>query len=135
LEQAALNLMNLGHMDAVIELGEETYNKPVNCTFLNALTLDTILKPLDFVDYMDVDIQFAERTVLPAAIDELNNKVRRLHVGTHSREIHADLKAFFADYGWIGVFSFENSARHDTPYGEFSTSDGILTLLNPRLLG
>jgi hypothetical protein len=135
LEQATLNLMNFGHMNAAIHLDDQVYDKPVNCTFLNALTLDTILQPLDFVDYMDVDIQFAERTVLPAAIDQINEKVRRLHVGTHSREIHAELQDLFEDYGWTAVFSFPNSARHDTPYGEFSTSDGILTMVNPRLTG
>ena len=63
--------------------------------FVSALTLPSILAPLPYVDFMDVDIQYQEIRVIPPQLDLLKKKVRILSIGTHSKEIHAKLLALF----------------------------------------
>ncbi len=52
------------------------------------------------VDLLHVDIQGAEETALPLAMAALNERVRRVVVGTHSRAIDASLTRAFEDAGW-----------------------------------
>lgn len=132
LNQAMMDLMTTGRIEAQFDLHDNHYNASVCAAFRSSLDLNTILQPLGFVDYLDVDIQFAEREVIPASVWQLNDKVRRLHIGTHSQEIHEELEELLLGHGWQPVFSFLPDHRYTTPYGEFSTSDGILTFVNPR---
>jgi len=61
----------------------------------------------------------------------LRKKVRRIHIGTHGKDVHWRLHDLFAENGWEIVFSFEPNARHDTVLGSFDTNDGVLTVRNP----
>jgi hypothetical protein len=133
IQLAMTNLMKTGSMNLAFESDDPIYRTPTNIGFVSSLDLNTILQPLEFIDLMDVDIQHAEREVIPASIDQLNAKVRRLHVGTHSPEIHAELESFLGGHGWQAVFSYPPASTIETPYGAFKTSDGILTFTNPRL--
>ena len=68
--------------------------------FISALTLPSILAPLPYVDFMDVDIQYAEIKVIPPQLGLLKKKVRLLNIGTHSKKIHAELVTLFRGGDW-----------------------------------
>jgi hypothetical protein len=101
--------------------------------FVSALTLPNLLLPLERVDFMDVDIQFAEAKVLPPNLDLLRRKVKLLSIGTHSGEIHDALVRAFDPAVWEVVFDFTPWTTHETSLGSFPTQDGILTLVNRTL--
>jgi hypothetical protein len=63
----------------------------------------------------------------------LSERVRRIHIGTHGRDVHWRLHDLFATHGWEIVFSFQPDAEHHTSLGTFRTGDGVLTVVNPRL--
>ena len=100
---------------------------------VSALTLEDLLGPFDRVDFIEADIQQSEIVVFPPFIDVLRKKVRRIHIGTHGKDVHASLEKLFADNGWDIVFSFEPNAQHECALGRFELNDGILTVRNPDL--
>lgn len=68
---------------------------------IKSISIKTLLKDVDFVDLMHIDIQGAETDVVRAAVPTLNDKVRRLVIGTHSRHIEADLLEILSTAGWF----------------------------------
>ena len=100
---------------------------------VSAITLRELLGPFERVDYLEADIQQSEIRVFPPFIDLLRKKVRRIHIGTHGKDVHWSLHDLFARTGWEIVFSFEPNATHETALGGFDTNDGVLTVLNPDL--
>jgi hypothetical protein len=63
----------------------------------------------------------------------VKRKVRRVHIGTHGKEVHNILLQLFERDGWDIVFNFEPNSSFSTPMGNFSTNDGVLTVVNPDL--
>jgi len=100
---------------------------------VSAVTIEDLLGPFDCVDFIEADMQQSEIVVIPPFIDALRKKVRRIHIGTHGKDVHAALHRLFADKGWDIVFSFEPNAQHDCALGRFELNDGILTVRNPDL--
>lgn len=100
---------------------------------VSAVTLRELLGPFSLVDYLESDIQQSEINVFPPFIGLLREKVRRIHIGTHGKDVHHTLHELFARSGWQIVFSFEPNAHHETVLGGFDTNDGILTVVNPDL--
>ena len=100
---------------------------------VSAVTLADILRTFDLVDFLEADIQQSEIVVFPPFIDILRDKVRRIHIGTHSTEVHTSLQHLFVDNGWDIVFSFEPNSRHECSWGKFELNDGVLTVRNPSL--
>ena len=100
---------------------------------MSAVTLKDILGPFDRVDYLEVDIQQSEIVVFPPFMDMVRRKVRRVHIGTHGKDVHAELAALFRRGGWDIVFDYAPNAVYDTPQGKFSLNDGVLTAVNPDL--
>jgi FkbM family methyltransferase len=101
--------------------------------FVSALTLRDVLSPFERIDLLEVDIQRSELDVIAPAFDIVNRKVRRVHVGTHGRDIHAALRALFSDAGWQIVFDYPPDSRHKTERGVLELGDGILTARNPAV--
>jgi hypothetical protein len=101
--------------------------------FVSCVTLNDVLGPFDFVDYLEADLQQSEVNAFPPALDLLRRKVRRLHIGTHGADVHAALHQLFAERGWQIVFSYLPDSRHESPLGPFTTLDGVLTVRNPAL--
>jgi hypothetical protein len=101
--------------------------------FVSCVTLRDILGPFDVVDYVDADLQQSEIVVFPPHMDLLRRKVRRIHIGTHGADVHARLHALFAEQGWDIVFSYQPNGTHASPFGPFTTNDGVLTVRNPDL--
>jgi hypothetical protein len=100
--------------------------------FISAVTLRDVLTPLDRVDLLEVDIQRSEAEIFPPAMELVNRKVRRVHVGTHGGDVHDLLRALFAEAGWDIVFDY-GPGKHMTPRGPLELGDGILTAQNPAL--
>jgi FkbM family methyltransferase len=95
------------------------------------VSLSELLAPYPRVDLIDIDVQGAEVSVLFSAIELLNERVRRIHVGTHSAEIERDLRGLFSDNGWKNLNDYPCLSRAATPYGEIEFGDGVQTWLNP----
>ncbi len=68
---------------------------------VKCISLKTLLKDVPKIDILHSDVQGAETSVLSAAMDLLNERLRRIVVGTHSRLIEAELFALFSSNGWI----------------------------------
>lgn len=97
------------------------------------VTLTDVIAPYPRIDLVDIDVQGMELAVLQSAIDDLDARVRRVHVGTHSRPIERGLRALFTRHGWEGVCDYPSHARVNTPYGDVDFADGVQTWINPRL--
>jgi FkbM family methyltransferase len=97
------------------------------------VSLRTILKKLDRVDLIDLDIEGQELVTLTAAVDGLDAKVKRLHIGTHSAEIEAGLKQLLSDHGWRCLACYPLLTTSETPFGAISFENGVQSWVNPRL--
>jgi hypothetical protein len=108
-------------------------NFPAEIKMVSAITLQDILGPFDTVDYVESDIQQSEIFVFPPYMTLLKRKVRRVHIGTHGREVHSMLLELFDKDGWDIAFNYEPNSTFTSPLGKFSTNDGVLTAVNPDL--
>ena len=70
---------------------------------------------------------------IPPAMEALNRRVKRIHIGTHGAGIHSEIWDLFFDNEWNCEIDFPPDTHNTTPWGDFETSDGILHLSNPRL--
>jgi FkbM family methyltransferase len=92
-----------------------------------------ILAPYPVVDLLDIDIQGAELAALAAATHALNTRVRRVHVGTHARDIERGLRELFAHHGWQCLHDYACQSTSDTPYGAITFVDGVQSWTNPEV--
>ena len=117
------------HSQVKLRAGDGEYP----AAFVSCLKLTDLLAPLPVVDYLDMDIQYAEQTVVPQSIEALDARVRLAHIGTHSPAIHAELIQLFIRHGWDILAEFAPGGSHDWAGQQFQTGDGVLTVRNPRL--
>jgi hypothetical protein len=109
------------------------HNVKAEIKLVSCVTLPDLLGPFEGVDYLESDIQQSEILVFPPFVDLLRRKVRRIHIGTHGRDVHDRLHKLFAEKGWEIVFSYAPNATHQSALGLFTTNDGVLTVRNPDL--
>jgi FkbM family methyltransferase len=95
------------------------------------VTLAELLAPYPKVDLIDLDVQGSEFDVLAPAIELLNERVHRIHIGTHAAEIEESLRELFSAAGWTKVNDYPCQSRVPTPYGDITFGDGVQTWLNP----
>jgi FkbM family methyltransferase len=100
---------------------------------VETVTLPDILLPFPLVDLIDMDVQGEELAVVSSSLTTLNAKVRRLHIGTHSAEIEAGIRAVMAAEGWQCIGDYPGHAKYKTLWGEIAFSDGVQSWVNPRL--
>ena len=106
---------------------------PAEIKMLSALTLDEILGPFNKVDYLEVDIQQSEGIVFPPKMNLIKRKVRRIHFGTHGKDVHKDLSDNFRRLGWEIIFDYEPNSEYNTDFGSFALNDGVLSVVNPAV--
>jgi FkbM family methyltransferase len=87
----------------------------------------------NIVDLIDLDIQGHELTVISAGIKALNQKVRRLHIGTHSKDIEKGPRVLLHKHEWSCHADYAMGSRCDTPWGDIQFQDGVQSWTNPRL--
>ena len=110
-------------IDPVVNWGQPAHFMPTaGMPSLSAVSLPTLLRDHLHVDFIHCDIQGSEGEVLPAAIDTLDEKVRRIVVGTHAPEVHDALLALFRAHGWTLEDQEDWSA----------TDDGTQVWRNPK---
>jgi FkbM family methyltransferase len=102
-------------------------------TEVEAVSLSTLLRPLDRVDLIDMDVQGAELEILSAAIQPLSQKVKRVHVETHSEQLHTSIIGLFRRLGWKPHFLYMFNTADKTPWGRINFQGGTQGWLNSRL--
>jgi FkbM family methyltransferase len=100
---------------------------------VHAVSVRSVLRELDRVDLLDVDIQSAEAEVLEPARDVLNERVKRVYVATHNPANEDRLRALFLGLDWTRVYDFPGGGTSETPWGRMMFEDGVQLWLNPRL--
>ena len=98
---------------------------------VSAITLADILGATGAVDYLEIDIQAVERYVLPPAGAVINRNVRWIHLGTHGRDIHYEMRTLFDSWGWRVLADLLPETTYIAPDREFQTYDGVLVARNP----
>lgn len=101
-----------------------------------ALPLEDLCAGLGRIDLMHWDIQGAEIDVAKASTGFLSANVRRVYIGTHSREIEGALFALFHGMGWKLLWERPCEFAYDpakTNLVSMTTSDGEQYWINPRL--
>jgi FkbM family methyltransferase len=99
---------------------------------VRAVSLATLLEPLDLVDLIDADIQGAEADALEPAADLLDAKVKRVYVATHTRDNEDRVRSLFNALGWDSVWDYPCGAESDTPWGRILFEDGAQVWRNPK---
>jgi hypothetical protein len=100
---------------------------------VSSITLPDVLGPFDVVDFLEADMQQSEIVVFPPFMDILKQRVRRVHIGTHGGDVHAELAGLLRRNGWSIIFDYAPNSTFDTPLGKFSTNDGVLSAVNDSL--
>jgi FkbM family methyltransferase len=100
---------------------------------VRAVSLNTLLRQLEQVDLIDLDVQGDEYGVLSTAVDELDAKVKRVHIGTHGRMIEKGLRGLFRPLGWRALNDYPTKEECVTPYGKIRFQDGVQSWVNERL--
>jgi FkbM family methyltransferase len=95
------------------------------------VTLEELIEPYKFVDLIDLDVQGLELDILSNAIDTLNARVRRVHIGTHSAALESGLRAVFTEHAWENLNDYPRGGITATPYGDIAFGDGVQTWRNP----
>jgi hypothetical protein len=83
------------------------------------------------VDLIDIDVQGAELQVLEVGAESLDEKVKKVHIGTHGPEIEAGLRSLFGRLGWRCARSFACGSTANTEWGAIAFQDGVQTWVNP----
>jgi FkbM family methyltransferase len=97
------------------------------------VTLGCLLQDLDRVDLIDMDIEGQELPAIRSTIDELDAKVRRLHIGTHSKEIEDELRKLLAAHGWRCLRDYSLFSTSETPWGTVEFENGVQSWVNPKV--
>jgi FkbM family methyltransferase len=101
---------------------------------IRTITLDEILRKHDVFDFLHFDIQGYEYKVLSSTDKKtLNNKVKKIFIGTHGKQIENDLRFLFNKLGWVNEYDFETGSSV-TVKGRICTFiDGIQSWVNPNI--
>ena len=95
--------------------------------------LSDILPEANRIDLIDLDVQGEELKVIASSIEELDRRVARLHIGTHSPEIEQGLRELLNQHGWKCTTDYAGGQMNDTPWGPIEFVDGVQSWINPRL--
>jgi len=100
-----------------------------------SISLNFILRDLESVDFLHIDIFEQEVQVLKPAIEQLTNKVKRIQIETHTAKAEKELWELFNSRGWKCVNNFPRGVIRKTEYGSFDFIDGVQTWINSSLDG
>ncbi|MFL9870945.1 FkbM family methyltransferase [Paraburkholderia megapolitana] len=102
---------------------------------INSYTIEHVIRDLDLVDFLHMDIQGFEARAVRASIEALKSKVRVMLIGTHSRQIEGELFAMLYGHGWR--IQYEKPCKFDPREGHsleaLTTLDGTQVWVNLSL--
>lgn len=129
--------------DSIVEwMSSNLYGHPIvkmksgyHAVAVNQKKLSSLLSAINepIIDLCDFDIQGMEFIAIEEAIDIINQRVKRLHIGTHSHEIEKDLISLLKKNGWKLIVAYPCLGVSDTEFGKVKFTDGIQSWINPRL--
>lgn len=93
----------------------------------------TILAQYNTIDLLDLDVQGEESRIIQAGIEQLTKQVKRLHIGTHGRDIEGELRKTLKQHRWQLVHDYPCFSTTRTQYGKISFNDGVQSWVNPHL--
>lgn len=96
--------------------------------------LTDILPDTDRIDLIDLDVQGEELKVIAAAIETLDRRVVRLHIGTHAHDIEVGLRQLLRQHGWTCKADYPCAQTNQTPWGPVQFVDGVQSWVNPTRL-
>jgi hypothetical protein len=97
------------------------------------LSLGSLLSSIPRVALIDCDVQGAEAAVFEGGMEAVDEKVARVHIGTHSSEVEARLRSLFSSHGWNKRVDYACGELNSTEYGEIQFQDGVQSWVNPSL--
>ncbi len=101
---------------------------------VRTLRLGDLARGTTRISLMDLDIQNSEAKVIRSGIRTLNNRVSRLHIGTHSEEVERQILDILGEHGWTLVRNLPGRRKAIVEeFGEIDFQDGVQTWHNPRL--
>lgn len=84
------------------------------------------------IDIAHIDIQTAELRAISASIGPINRQIKRMHIGTHSREIEDGLIPLLESNGWVVERFYPTQSVVQAEFGRLATLDGIISCRNAR---
>jgi FkbM family methyltransferase len=101
---------------------------------MQTVTIPDLIRDIDYVDLIDMDIQGAELACVESAVEELSRKVKRMFVATHSDDIHDRIRGILGDAGgWRIHADYPLQRTHQTPFGTINFRDGAQYWENLRV--
>jgi FkbM family methyltransferase len=85
------------------------------------------------IDYLHMDVQGAELDFLSSHPGILDEKVRRVLIGTHSHAIEQGLRELFSGLGWQCQYDFPLDGRVRVDDVDLTLGDGVQVWINPAL--
>jgi hypothetical protein len=100
---------------------------------VRTVTLEEVIGDIRYIDLIDMDIQNAEKEVVPANMTLMTKRIRRAYVETHWPETHDICEWAFREAGWQIKYSYAPNTTVETKLGpvEFGGS-GSLAAINPK---
>jgi FkbM family methyltransferase len=98
---------------------------------VRTVSLATVLESRHNLDLLDMDIQGAEADVIESSLPLLRQKVRRLHIGTHSPEVEARIRVAMRSIDFRPVWDFPPARTVETPIGRLAFEDGVQVWVRP----
>jgi hypothetical protein len=91
-----------------------------------SIVLEDVIGEIAIIDLLDLDIQGMEAEVASSSIELIARRVKRILIGTHSREIEDTLRQLMTAVGWRPHFDYPCASRnHPTPAGPVDFYDGV----------
>jgi len=100
---------------------------------VRTVRLPDLMRNFQLIDLVDLDIQGEEYRVISAALEELNQKAKRLHIATHAHDLEDALRRLLRRHGWKCLADYACQRRNRTPWGRIRFVDGVQRWINPRL--
>jgi len=96
--------------------------------------LSDVLADYGMIDLADFDLQGSEADAIEEAIRPLTRQVRRVHIGTHGKDIEVRLRRVLQAAGWVCLRDYSVGRQNDTAFGRITFVDGVQSWINPRRL-
>jgi FkbM family methyltransferase len=98
------------------------------------VTLPDIMRDEGLVDLIDMDIQNAEKEVVPTNLRLLTRRVRRIYIETHQPDTHVICDSALRRAGWTILHSYPQNAQISTEFGPITMpGGGVITAFNPSI--
>lgn len=119
-------------LDEIADKTEIEYNSE-SARLVRTVDLAEVTERYRKIDYLHMDVQGAELDILAAASQDLNSKVKRVLVGTHSIEIEAGLRDLFGSLNWNCQYDVPINGSAVVDGVSVSLGDGVQVWINPGL--